>query len=63
MTPLKIMCNQLRAAKKRTSVLEDRLVKINRLIYAKGAPLGSDTYFKIRGLVAETEREVAHVGP
>lgn len=30
--------------------LETRLASINRAIYAHGAPLGSNTYFEIRGL-------------
>ncbi len=43
---------------KRISELEDRLVKINSIIYAVGASIGSDNYFRIRHIAAETEREV-----
>lgn len=36
--------------------LESRLIEINRLIYAAGAPLGSETYFAIRKIAAEVEQ-------
>lgn len=33
----------------------DDLIKINNLIFAKGAPLGSDIYFAIREIAAKYE--------
>jgi hypothetical protein len=39
------------------SLLGQRLEQINNIIYAKGAPLGTEEYFKIRELATEHLRE------
>lgn len=40
-------------AKLKLTEAEERLEKINELIYATGAPLGSNVYFEIRKLATK----------
>jgi len=42
---------------KKVVELKNILNQINNIIYAQGLKLGSDNYFKVRGLCVDTVRE------
>jgi hypothetical protein len=44
--------SEVEALRARVAELEGKLASVNRIIYAQGAPLGSNEYFDIREIVA-----------
>ena len=53
----KIEKMSIRELRSELSEARSEMIKINQIIYAAGAPLGSDNYFKIREIVARYERD------
>jgi len=52
----RITSNDHESFRHKVVALENRLIQINNTIYAVGAPLGSDQYFRIRKLANLTQR-------
>ena len=51
--------DRIRILENKVEELKDVLNQINDIIYAQGLSLGSDNYFKVRGLCVDTVRETA----
>ena len=48
---------RIQKLEKKVIELKDVLQQINDIIYAQGLSLGSDNYFRVRGLCVDTIRE------